>query len=225
MMIRRGTYLLTILAAGALLAGCGGAASTPTTGATGATGAPGDTSAAPTPDPNSQTVGNTTGGDAIDQANGTDGSGGSDGGALPALGDAENVSGFGASDNQLFAAGAKFTDITGGDTTSTISDGYTTETSPSVTSTSTSSTSVTTVSSAKVSVDDSIFTVAKGSILPKDTEQFEVTALTKDSITLTLTAGEFPDGSDGFSLKVGQSVKLVNQNEGTAYVLKLISTG
>ena len=215
-----------VVLAAALLAGCGGAAApAPTPSAAPAPGA------APTPDPNATTVGSTTATpgtdpsctDPIACANNTSSTaGGVPSGSLPPLKDTEEVANFASNDNALFAAQADFTqtDTTSTDSTTTSTDAFNTETTPTP---STTTEKVTTVTQAKVSIDDSIFTVKKGSVLPKDTQQFEVTALSTGSITLTLTAGEFANGSDSFSVKVGQAYKLVNENEGTTYVLKLVS--
>jgi len=55
--------------------------------------------------------------------------------------------------------------------------------------------------------------VREGDAIPPDSQEFRVETLTSKAMTLRLTAGILPDGSDTFTLKVGQRVTLYDQGE------------
>lgn len=146
---------------------------------------------------------------------------------LPTTEDGEDVEGLGSLDSSdLFAAKASFEDMPASPETSpqpplgeAPSGGNTAP--PSAPQPSPVRTAYT---SAKVSLNGQIHMVKKGTIFPKAEQLFEVTAIDASSITVELVAGEFKNGSTGVTLERGEKLELVNQDEGTTYVLKLVST-
>jgi hypothetical protein len=63
--------------------------------------------------------------------------------------------------------------------------------------------------------------VREGDAIPPDSQEFRVELLTSKAMTLKLTAGILPDGSDTFTLKVGKRVTLYDQGERRTYRLRL----
>jgi hypothetical protein len=217
-MTRRLTSALLVVAFALFVAGCGG----------GAAETPG-TSAAPAPtDPStSQTVGTTTPTPgAIDPTTGQPVTGGTGEVGIPmtsaSAGDLPTISGASTDvfvDNFKLDSGYDMqtgsTDESGPTITgATIPNGQGSddckEVEPTITYT-----------SATVTLDGASYTVKKGSVFPKDTQQFTVTSISADSAVVNLTAGEFSDGSDGLTLTKGDPVSLVNQSEGITYTLEL----
>ena len=63
--------------------------------------------------------------------------------------------------------------------------------------------------------------VREGDAIPPDSQEFRVEHLTSKGMTLKLTAGILPDGSDTFTLGVGKRVTLYDQGERRTYRLRL----
>jgi hypothetical protein len=62
-----------------------------------------------------------------------------------------------------------------------------------------------------------------GDAVPPQTQQFTVSKVDANSVTLTLNGGLLPDGTDTVTLKEGESITLDNQTAGTSYTVKLLS--
>jgi hypothetical protein len=63
--------------------------------------------------------------------------------------------------------------------------------------------------------------VREGDAVPPDSQEFRVERLRTGSMTLKLTAGLLPDGTDTFTLAVGKRVTLYDQSERRTYRLRL----
>ena len=63
--------------------------------------------------------------------------------------------------------------------------------------------------------------VREGDAIPPDSQEFRVERLSSKAMTLKLTAGILPDGSDTFTLRVGRRVTLYDQGERRTYRLRL----
>lgn len=61
-----------------------------------------------------------------------------------------------------------------------------------------------------------------GDSIPPETQQFTVATIGRSAVVLKLNGGLLPDGSDTITLKLGQSVTLVNQTTKTTYKLRLL---
>lgn len=205
---------LVILVALALVAaGCGGGDATSTAPTPG-----GDPNAQPVADPNGGGTGDPMG-DAADQV--LD-SGSGQGTTIPTTDGSKIEGGFGSlyDGADVFVAKADMSeeygsysdDVFGASTESTM---------PTGTTSTTTTTTTTTYGPAVIVLDKKTYTVSKGSVFPSDTQQFTVSSIGSSTVELTLTAGEFSDGSDGITLEQGRTVTLVNQSEGVTYVLKL----
>ncbi len=100
-------------------------------------------------------------------------------------------------------------DVSGGTTDSTVSE------------TDTSSKVSYTYGPAKISIDGKTFTLDKGAQFPESDPMFELTEIKSDYVEISLIAGEFADGSDAVELSVGETWKMLNQDEGVNYKIKL----
>ncbi len=61
-----------------------------------------------------------------------------------------------------------------------------------------------------------------GDSIPPETQQFTVMTIGRSAVVLKLNGGLLPDGSDTITLKLGQSITLVNQTTKTTYKLRLL---
>jgi len=74
---------------------------------------------------------------------------------------------------------------------------------------------------ADVDVSGEPLVVREGDAIPPDSQEFRVEKLTTKAMTLKLTAGILPDGTDTFTLKVGRRITLYDQGERRTYRLRL----
>jgi hypothetical protein len=74
---------------------------------------------------------------------------------------------------------------------------------------------------ADIDVSGEPLVVREGDAIPPDSQEFRVEKLTTKAMTLKLTAGILPDGTDTFTLKVGRRVTLYDQGERRTYRLRL----
>lgn len=77
---------------------------------------------------------------------------------------------------------------------------------------------------AKVTVDGTSYTVAKGDKIPSGTPIFTVSAISSGSVTFALIDGEFENGETSLTVNVGESVKVTKEG-GTSYIIKVVSVG
>jgi hypothetical protein len=63
----------------------------------------------------------------------------------------------------------------------------------------------------------------EGDAIPPDTQQFVVDRVAAGEVTLKLSGGLLPDGTDSVTLKVGESITLFNATAGRTYRIKLVA--
>ncbi|MBC7462578.1 MAG: hypothetical protein H7287_14580 [Thermoleophilia bacterium] len=220
--------LITLVAASALVAGCGGApaadagSATPDASASGSTvAAQGDATATGTT-PADGTAAPAAG--AVDPATGlsavADPSGLSVTATIPSLNGDDISGGIGAmSATDVFApagldsqaASALLTPKT--ETTPTAPTGSTT----------TATQEAVTYTGAVIYVNSKTYTVAKNGTFPAGKPVFRLISVASDSIEIALIAGEFTgDGGDGLFLDKGDLVKLLDQSENITYKTKFL---
>ena len=226
-MMRRLVIALVIL--GALgLAGCGGGGD-----AAGTAAAPGSTDSGSSGTPTD--TGGATGTPISDPGAMGDPSATAMGGAtaLPEL-NGYNVGGMGSSSSGSFnlndETASPITDDPAANCDFGIDCSTETTTGTTTTETATTTTTESTVgvslsyNRAKIVLNGQVYTVKKGGVFPSDTQIFKVTGIDSKGVTLELVAGEFTNGSNGVHLTVGERIKLLNQDEGEDYILKLTKT-
>ncbi|MGD9573201.1 MAG: hypothetical protein AB7V62_15065 [Thermoleophilia bacterium] len=62
----------------------------------------------------------------------------------------------------------------------------------------------------------------EGDAIPPDTQQFIVQSMTQTSVTLELSGGLLPDGTDTVELEEGESITLYNATAQRSYKIKLV---
>lgn len=62
----------------------------------------------------------------------------------------------------------------------------------------------------------------EGDAIPPDTQQFIVSRIGANTVTLTLSGGLLPDGSDKVTLREGESITLFNATAKRSYKVKLV---